>query len=414
VIVALFAIDFDGHEYWATALFAVAMATDWVDGWLARRSGSSSAMGSLLDPVADKILVLSVLIVLLGEGVFAGWVVAAIVAREFLVSGLRLAALERGVVLGARDLGKLKTWTQSIAAILGGFAAAGAIDESIAGWALLVALVVTWVSGLDARGSPTASRSPPGRQTERHQRPAILMRLLPPGERSVRGEQGPRSSSSAAPAKRSRACLKPKGTRRSDDTKHVRQPIAAIVWRALPRWPTAVLAAKQSWAHREIKVVTDRGLMGGNAAAFRPDAPLTQRALADLVAGLTELPSLEPAAPAAQATLAGLDQALVRGLGLSDDARRFYLGARATGVKPPARFGSEVVARLIGLRKNHEARFDALELRLRTSQPRRGSVPAAQILRFSGWSRVRRRGRSGFELPAYSRGSGGSSRPRST
>jgi CDP-diacylglycerol---glycerol-3-phosphate 3-phosphatidyltransferase len=161
VIVALFAIDFDGHEYWATALFAIAMATDWVDGWLARRSGSSSAMGSLLDPVADKILVLSVLIVLLGEGIFAGWVVAAIVAREFLVSGLRLAALERGVVLGARDLGKLKTGTQSIAAILGGFAAAGAIDESIAWWALLVTLVVTWVSGLDyARLAPRLLRSP--------------------------------------------------------------------------------------------------------------------------------------------------------------------------------------------------------------------------------------------------------------
>jgi CDP-diacylglycerol--glycerol-3-phosphate 3-phosphatidyltransferase len=118
-------------------------------------------MGSLLDPVADKILVLSVLIVLLGEGIFTGWVVAAIVAREFLVSGLRLAALERGVVLGARDLGKLKTWTQSIAAILGGFAAGGAIDESIAWWALLVALVVTWVSGLDyARLAPRLLRSP--------------------------------------------------------------------------------------------------------------------------------------------------------------------------------------------------------------------------------------------------------------
>lgn len=160
VIVALFAIDFTGHEYWATALFAVAMATDWVDGWLARRSGSSSAMGSLLDPVADKILVLAVLIVLLGEGVFAGWAVAAIVAREFLVSGLRLAALERGVVLGARDLGKLKTWTQSVAAILGGFAAGGSIDESIAWWALMVALVVTWVSGLDyARLAPRLLRS---------------------------------------------------------------------------------------------------------------------------------------------------------------------------------------------------------------------------------------------------------------
>jgi CDP-diacylglycerol---glycerol-3-phosphate 3-phosphatidyltransferase len=160
VIVVLFVVDFPGHEYWATALFAVAMATDWVDGWLARRSGSPSAMGSLLDPVADKSLVLSVLIVLLGEGIFAGWAVAAIVAREFLVSGLRLAALERGVVLGARDLGKLKTWTQSVAAILGGFAAGGAIDESVAWWALIVALIVTWVSGLDyARLAPRLLRS---------------------------------------------------------------------------------------------------------------------------------------------------------------------------------------------------------------------------------------------------------------
>jgi CDP-diacylglycerol--glycerol-3-phosphate 3-phosphatidyltransferase len=160
VIVALYAIDFTGHDYWATALFAVAMATDWVDGWLARRSGSSSAMGSLLDPVADKILVLAVLIVLVDQGVFAGWMVAAIVAREFLVSGLRLAALERGVVLGARDLGKLKTWTQSVAAILGGFAAGGSIDDSVAWWALVVALVVTWVSGLDyARLAPRLLRS---------------------------------------------------------------------------------------------------------------------------------------------------------------------------------------------------------------------------------------------------------------
>jgi CDP-diacylglycerol---glycerol-3-phosphate 3-phosphatidyltransferase len=160
VIVALYAIDFAGHDYWATALFAVAMATDWVDGWLARRSGSSSAMGSLLDPVADKILVLAVLIVLVDQGVFAGWMVAAIVAREFLVSGLRLAALERGVVLGARDLGKLKTWTQSVAAILGGFAAGGSIDDSVAWWALVVALVVTWVSGLDyARLAPRLLRS---------------------------------------------------------------------------------------------------------------------------------------------------------------------------------------------------------------------------------------------------------------
>jgi cell wall-associated NlpC family hydrolase len=164
-----------------------------------------------------------------------------------------------------------------------------------------------------------------------------------------------------------------------------------------------VLAAKQSWAQREIKVVTDRGLMGGNAAAFRPDAPLTQRALADLVAGLTELPPLEPAAPAAQATLAGLDQALVRGLGLSDDARRFSLGARATGAKPPARFGSEVVARLIGLRKNHEARFDALELRPDDVATRaEAAFSAAQILRFTGRELESVEDASlEFELPVY-------------
>ena len=178
-----------------------------------------------------------------------------------------------------------------------------------------------------------------------------------------------------------------KANGRSDDTEGVRRSIAAIVCACLALGaPTAVLAAKQSWAHREIKVVTDRGLMGGNAATFRPEAPLSRRALTDLVAELTELPPAEPAAPAAQATLAELDQALVRGLDLSDDARRFYLGARATGAKPPARFGSEVVARLIGLRKNHEARFDALELRPDDVATRaEAAYSAAQILRFSGW-----------------------------
>jgi CDP-diacylglycerol---glycerol-3-phosphate 3-phosphatidyltransferase len=160
VIVVLFVVDFSGHDYWATALLAVAMATDWFDGWIARRSGRSSAMGSLLDPVADKVLVLAVLIVLVDRGVFPGWMVAAIVAREFLVTGLRLAALERGVVLSARDLGKLKTWTQSVAAIAGGLAAAGTWDDDVAWWALLAALVITWVSGLDyARVAPRLLRS---------------------------------------------------------------------------------------------------------------------------------------------------------------------------------------------------------------------------------------------------------------
>jgi CDP-diacylglycerol--glycerol-3-phosphate 3-phosphatidyltransferase len=159
VVVLLYEWDFQGHNYWATAVFAVAMATDWFDGRIARRRGRTSAIGSLLDPIADKILVLSVLIVLIDQGVVPGWMVAAIVAREFLVSGLRLAAMERGVVMGARDLGKLKTWSQAIAAACGGLAAAGAWSDDVAWWTLLVAVVLTWISGLDyARVAPRLLR----------------------------------------------------------------------------------------------------------------------------------------------------------------------------------------------------------------------------------------------------------------
>jgi CDP-diacylglycerol--glycerol-3-phosphate 3-phosphatidyltransferase len=155
VVVLLYAWNFHAHDYWATGLFALAMTTDWFDGRVARSSGRSSPLGTLLDPVADKLLVLSVLVVLIGQGVFPAWMVAAIVARELLVSGLRLAALERGVVMHARDLGKLKTWAQATAAAIGGFAAAGAWSHRPAWWALLVALVLTWVSGLDyARVAP--------------------------------------------------------------------------------------------------------------------------------------------------------------------------------------------------------------------------------------------------------------------
>jgi CDP-diacylglycerol--glycerol-3-phosphate 3-phosphatidyltransferase len=131
------------------------MATDWFDGRIARSRGRASALGSLLDPVADKILVLAVLVMLVDVRVVPGWMVAAIVVRELLVTGLRLAALERGVVLRARDLGKLKTWSQAVAAALGGFAAAGAWRDDVAWWGLLVAVVLTWISGLDyARVAP--------------------------------------------------------------------------------------------------------------------------------------------------------------------------------------------------------------------------------------------------------------------
>ena len=155
IVVVLFAWDFPNHDYWATAVFCVAMATDFFDGRLARRYGYTSSLGSLLDPIADKVLVLAALVMLIEQGVAPAWMVAAIVVREVLVTGLRQAAIERGVVLAARDLGKLKTWAQAVAAAVGGFAAAGAWTDRAAWWALLVAVVLTWLSGLDyARSAP--------------------------------------------------------------------------------------------------------------------------------------------------------------------------------------------------------------------------------------------------------------------
>jgi CDP-diacylglycerol--glycerol-3-phosphate 3-phosphatidyltransferase len=159
IVVLLYAWDFDGHAYWATAVFCVSMTTDFFDGKLARRHGRTSPLGSLLDPIADKVLVLGVLVMLVGLGVVPAWMVAAIVVREVLITGLRQAAIERGVVIAARDLGKLKTWAQAVAAALGGFAAAGAWSHRVAWWGLLVAVVLTWVSGVDyARSAPSLFR----------------------------------------------------------------------------------------------------------------------------------------------------------------------------------------------------------------------------------------------------------------
>ena len=159
IVIVLYAWDFHGHAYWATAVFCVAMTTDWLDGRLARRHGRSSPLGSLLDPIADKVLVLGTMIMLVGERVVPAWMIAAIVVREMLITGLRQAAIERGIVIAARDLGKLKTWAQAIAAGLGGFAAAGAWSDDVAWWGMLVAVILTCVSGLDyARSAPALFR----------------------------------------------------------------------------------------------------------------------------------------------------------------------------------------------------------------------------------------------------------------
>ena len=122
-------------------------------------------------------------------------------------------------------------------------------------------------------------------------------------------------------------------------------------------------AAARSWALPQIKLVTAKGLMGGTASAFRPDDPLSQGELGDLVAGLTGKEVPVAANPAATATIAQLDAQLVRALGLLPAARQFTAGVRAAGFAPKSGFGTEVVARALGLRVDHPAAQDTLELK---------------------------------------------------
>jgi cell wall-associated NlpC family hydrolase len=147
---------------------------------------------------------------------------------------------------------------------------------------------------------------------------------------------------------------------------------------------SAPAAAATSWAQPQIKVVTARGLMGGKSASFRPDDPLTAGELSDLVAGLTGNAAPSALDPASPVTIAQLDAQLVRALGLLPTARQFTTVIRSAGLVPPRYFGTEVVARLIGLRVNHPAAQDTLELGPENVATRaEAAYSAAHILGFS-------------------------------
>ena len=100
---------------WITlAAFVVAATTDWLDGYLARKLNLVTALGKLLDPLVDKILVCAAFVHLSMVGLCPMWVTILIIGREFLVTGLRQIAVERGVVMAADRWGKLKTIFQMI------------------------------------------------------------------------------------------------------------------------------------------------------------------------------------------------------------------------------------------------------------------------------------------------------------
>ena len=118
VFVALLSID--GLPYGGTAaliVFSIAAFTDFLDGYLARKHSLITNFGKLMDPLADKILMCAGFVMLCEQGFFPAWIVVVILAREFLVTGLRLVASAAGIVLAAENLGKYKTTFQIIAVI---------------------------------------------------------------------------------------------------------------------------------------------------------------------------------------------------------------------------------------------------------------------------------------------------------
>ncbi len=130
----------------AAVVFALASLTDFADGYLARTRGSITTFGKLMDPLADKLLIVAALLSLVSLGRLAAWVAMVIITRELAVTVLRLGATQAGVVMAASMFGKVKTCMQ-IAAILAVIAVQG--KPLWVALLLYTTVLVTVLSGLD-------------------------------------------------------------------------------------------------------------------------------------------------------------------------------------------------------------------------------------------------------------------------
>jgi CDP-diacylglycerol---glycerol-3-phosphate 3-phosphatidyltransferase len=125
LLVVVLLTKFEGHlvlgvakGYVAAGIFGLASLTDWLDGYLARRRKQITLLGQLLDPIADKLLIIAALISLVQLDLAPAWMAAIIIGRELAVTGLRGIAQTRGLVMPASPLGKAKMATEVIAILL--------------------------------------------------------------------------------------------------------------------------------------------------------------------------------------------------------------------------------------------------------------------------------------------------------
>jgi CDP-diacylglycerol--glycerol-3-phosphate 3-phosphatidyltransferase len=145
IIVALMYMAWPGAATLAFVLFVVAGVTDWLDGLVARRQGLVSTFGILMDALTDKVLMLGLMIALVDLDKVSIFLVLLILGREFLITGMRLVAATKGVVVAAERGGKLKTLTQIIS--IGAFLFADMVRADCDVWLSVDLSGLTWLAG---------------------------------------------------------------------------------------------------------------------------------------------------------------------------------------------------------------------------------------------------------------------------
>ena len=149
VFIIILYIDIPYRREVAAAVFILLALSDTLDGYIARKTNKKTDLGGFMDPLADKLLISSALIFLIGQGIEA-WMAFIIIAREFAVTGLRLLAVGKNIKINASSLGKIKTDAQviGIIAVLLNFDVV-LLGFALSWWLMLIAVIFTIISGLD-------------------------------------------------------------------------------------------------------------------------------------------------------------------------------------------------------------------------------------------------------------------------
>jgi len=137
----------ENSVYIATLFFIIAAFTDILDGYIARSRNLITDFGKFFDPLVDKILVVSILVYLVSIKIVPDWMVIIIIVREFAVSGFRIIAASKGIVVAASKLGKFKTQSQVIAVIVALLKINHDIPYYL--WIIFIAVILTVISGID-------------------------------------------------------------------------------------------------------------------------------------------------------------------------------------------------------------------------------------------------------------------------